>query len=219
MNYYSMLGVSEKADTRQIKTAFRKLSRECHPDLNPDDPDAESRFKQINEAYSTLSDPTKRQQYNMQLYPPPASSHRREPFGLNIEDMFNQFFNARRQPVPPPPHPPTTSREKTINFQLPLSKLLDAKSVTTHVRFNEEEVCDSCKGVGGEQILQCQECRGHGHIQDVKQGQNIVITNSRPCMPCRGRGRSILSPCAECAGVGTVVNIKRYEITLNCKQV
>ena len=217
MDYYKTLGVARDASADDVKKAFRKLSRKYHPDLNPDDPEAEDKFKSINEAHGVLSNPEKRSRYDMQTTSPWGS---RAPAGFNIESLFEQFFNRRPKPQDPPPSPPPqTPREKSINFQIPLSKLEGNKSFDTHVRFNEEIVCGSCSGIGGESSRPCDPCGGAGMIREVKQGQNIFITNTLRCPLCNGAGRHIEEPCNECKTVGTVMVAKRYKITLKCQKV
>jgi len=220
MDYYRVLGVEEGVDERSLKRAFRKLSRQHHPDLNPDDDGAEEKIKEINEAYAVLSDPSRRQEYD---YHRGRQHHRpvQYPGNLNIDDLFNQFFGGRvhRRPGnharPRPPQPP---REKTVNFQVPLSKLTQGAPVITHVRINEENVCSSCRGVGGEEIIRCEGCSGAGHIQQIKKGQNITLTNTMTCSDCSGSGRTLKSPCNECSGVGTVTIPRRFKIALHCEE-
>ena len=221
MDHYKTLGVSRDASAEDVKKAFRKLSRKYHPDLNPDNPEAENQFKIINEAHAVLSNPEQRSRYDMRAEIPFGrfASH-----GFNIETLFEQFFTrGRHQPQPrppaPPPEAPRPKKEKSINFQIPLSRLETGQPFNTHVRFNEEIICESCSGVGGEVAHPCESCEGHGIIQEVKQGQNMYITNTIRCPLCNGIGRRIESPCNECGTVGTVMVTKRYKITLECEEV
>jgi molecular chaperone DnaJ len=223
MDYYRVLGVEEGVDEHSLKRAFRKLSRQYHPDLNPDDTGAEEKIKEINEAYSVLSDTDQRREYDYHRgrQHHPSFNPLQHPGNLNIDDLFKQFFGGQipRRPGnharPRPPHPP---REKTVNFQIPLSKLTQGGPVITHVRINEENVCSSCRGVGGEEIVQCAGCNGAGHFQQTKKGQNITITNTQACPQCAGSGRALKSPCNECSGVGTVVTPRRFKIALHCEE-
>lgn len=217
MDYYRVLGVEEEVDERSLKRAFRKLSRQYHPDLNPDDASAEEKIKEINEAYSVLSDPVRRREYDYHR----ERQHQPGRRELHINDLFEQFFGSQMPRHPgnhARPRPPRPPREKTVNFQIPLSKLTQEKPVTTYVRINEENVCSSCRGVGGEEIVRCAGCNGVGHFQQTKKGQNITITNTQTCPQCTGSGRALKSPCNECSGVGTVVTPRRFKIALHCEE-
>ena len=218
MDYYDLLGVGKKASPEDLKKAFRKLSRQYHPDLNPDDSGAlEEKFKELNEAYSTLSDPAKRQQYDLGSSTP-FGGQGGHPFGPGFHAGFGNLFEemfGRAQQAPPPTQKP---REKNVNFQIPLSKLTMGAPVVTHVRIQDEVVCGSCRGVGGENVHVCTTCNGVGQVQQTRRGHNIIMTNAHPCGACTGRGRHIESPCSECNTVGTVIEVKRYKVTLNCEE-
>ena len=221
MDYYDLLGVDKAASKEELKKAFRKLSREHHPDLNPEDTAAsEEKFKEINEAYSVLSDSTKRQEYDLRHHGQSSSGMPFGPgahpdFGSLFEEMFGRAHMRQRQQPPTAAEP----KDKHINFQLPLSKLNTGKPIVTHVRIQDEIVCGSCRGVGGENVQICETCNGVGQVQQMRRGHNIVMTNTHPCSPCSATGRFIESPCSECNTVGTVLDVKRYRITLNCEEV
>ena len=86
------------------------------------------------------------------------------------------------------------------------------------MRIQDEVVCGSCRGVGGENVHVCTTCNGVGQVQQTRRGHNIIMTNAHPCGACAGRGRHIESPCSECNTVGTVIEVKRYKVTLNCEE-
>jgi len=221
MDYYDLLGVDKSASKEELKKAFRKLSRKHHPDLNPDDTSAsEEKFKEINEAYSVLSDPSKRQEYDLRQnghFGPGA------PFGPGFHpgfsSLFDEMFGRAHMRQRPQPRPAAQPKDKHVNFQLPLSKLTTGQPVVTHVRIQDEIVCTSCRGVGGENVRVCETCNGVGQVQQMRRGHNIVMTNTHPCGACSATGRFIESPCSECNAVGTVMDTKRYKITLDCEEV
>ena len=214
MDYYKILGVTETASAPEIKTAYRALSRQYHPDLNGDDVSAEEQFKIINEAHSVLSDPPQRAAYDAQRRGP-------QPLDLGsigFEGLFEQFFGSKRKPRPNPSARHTQS-EKHINFKIPLSHLKKENQLSTIITIREEVVCKECRGVGGEEVTTCAPCDGHGIMQEIKKGMNIFVTSSRPCGTCFGSGRHITSPCTSCHGKGTGLEDTQYKLKIECEEV
>ncbi len=218
MSLYDTLGINTAASPAEIKKAYRKLALEYHPDKNPDDPTAEDRFKKISEAYSTLSDPAKRQEYDVRRSPSHGFPPGFDPFTQpDFRSMFDQFFGA--QSPPPPPRPPDRGGEKLINFRIPIDKLLSKKPVEAHFSIRAEEVCTDCGGVGGEGMEVCGHCEGNGMINQVHRRENIYATSSTPCGACSRHGRIYEHICKRCDGVGLINVDKRYKVTLRCKEV
>jgi molecular chaperone DnaJ len=215
MDYYQTLGIRDDASFQEIKKAYRKLSRQYHPDFNPNDATAEEKFKVVNEAHTVLSDPQQRVNYD--------ASRRPTPFpGIRLDSLFEQFFGTRPAGRHRPPSPSTRRDRpagKHINFKIPLTQLKNNGSLQTIIEVKEEEVCKQCGGVGGEEVLICTPCEGSGTIQDIKRGVNISVTSVQPCSGCLGSGRDIKNRCSACHGGGTVSLNKRYKLTIGCEQL
>ncbi len=202
-DYYEILGVSRDASQDDIKKAFRKLARDTHPDANPDDPNAEARFREIAEAYEILSDEQRRAAYD-----------RGEQFGAGdlfsnfggLDDILNQFFGGgfggfggvrRRGP----------QRGSDIGATVDLDLAEAATGVSRKIEVSAPERCPSCSGSGaepGHDPRRCPTCNGAGQVQVARQtmlGQMMTVSD---CGTCRGRGEIIDSPCRECSGAGRI---------------
>ena len=222
--HYKELGVNPDAEKSEIKKAYRKLALEYHPDKNPDNPDAEDKFKKISEAYSVLSDEQKRAEYDMVR----AGGHRQpiDPFGGGpggFASVFEQMFGSAHFPgwadgPPPPKQERRGPSDLTINFQIPFSKLKAGKRIKQIFRLNEEVVCTDCGGVGGEYANECNECRGTGYITEMKHAGNIMVRSTHPCMKCGGLGKIFENACQKCNTLGVTSEQVVYEVTINCKK-
>lgn len=214
-NYYEVLGVDKNADDAAIKAAYRKLVKQYHPDLHPDDPSCAEKFKEINEANETLSDPQKRKQYDFELEHPGMGSQGGNPFsggfgggfsgfGGGFSDIFETFFGGgmgggmgggRRAP----------EQGEDITRQINLSFLDAVKGCTKDITYMRNETCPSCKGTGakgGTAFQTCNKCRGSGQVrfaQDTIFGRQIRVGT---CPDCKGAGKTILDKCPDCKGRG-----------------
>jgi molecular chaperone DnaJ len=199
---YDVLGVSRESTQDQIKSAFRKLAREFHPDLNQD-PEAERRFKEINLAYETLSDPEKRRRYDMfggEGFTPDMFN-----FG-DLSGIFEAFFGGGS----PFGRPATRRRSRSArgNDQRLILELTFEESVfgaQREIAVDRMERCEQCGGSGAEpgtQPTRCSTCGGSGQVSDVRQSVFGTVMTSRACGTCQGTGEEIASPCPECRGGG-----------------
>ncbi|MGQ9907499.1 MAG: molecular chaperone DnaJ [Candidatus Flexifilum sp.] len=217
-DYYEVLGVSRTADKAEIKSAFRRLAREYHPDVSKH-ADAEARFKEINEAYEVLSDDDKRARYDRfghaGVSGAGAGGFSGAGFG-GFEEIFEEFFSsfgmrggmgttARRRG----PRPGSDRRiDTTITFEEAVF------GVEKEVEFERLEMCDTCGGSGaapGSSPVRCAQCNGTGEVRQVSQtflGPMVQVTT---CPRCGGRGETIATPCPTCRGGGRV----RKRVTLN----
>ncbi len=209
-NYYDILGVSKDASQDEIKKAYRKLARENHPDLHPNDAKAAERFKEINEANETLSDESKRKQYDFQQANPGmggfggAGAGGFSGFG-GFEDIFGDIFGgfggasrARAQ---------TKTPGEDITIELSLSFLDAAKGCRREVSYNRNQPCSSCRGTGakgGTAYKTCEKCGGTGQVQYSSSNGFFRSVNVRQCDECRGTGKKIIEPCKDCNGKGYV---------------
>lgn len=221
-NYYEILGVDRKATDAEIKAAYRKLVKMYHPDLHPNDANAAAKFKEVNEANETLSDPQKRQQYDYELDHPGmrggaggfggAGFSGFSGFG-GFGDIFSEFFSgfggggsARA----------AEAQGEDVQREVVLSFLDAAKGCTKEIRYMRNEPCASCKGTGaknGTAYKTCDKCGGSGQVryrQDTILGTTI---RTAVCPECGGTGKKITDACPDCKGKG--YTRKETVVTLN----
>ncbi len=214
-DYYDVLGVRRDADKAEIKKAFRKVARECHPDVNPEDPACEAQFKEAAEAYEVLSDPDTRAAYDH--YGFDGLRGRQMPdfeqFGFN--DLFNIFFGgggfdsvlrdaggdawaASGGGAPP--------RGDDIDVAVTLSLSEAVFGVTKHVEVTSDVTCETCGGSGarpGTGRETCPQCRGSGRMREVSSlGGFGQFIRTSTCNLCRGQGTIVNDPCETCRGTG-----------------
>ena len=203
-DYYALLGVSRDAGADEIKKAYRKLARELHPDVNPD-PEAQEKFKIVTAAYEVLSDPEKRQMYDMGGDPLSASGGGFGNFsqGFDFGDIMDAFFGGGQQRGPR-----TRSRrgqDALIRIQIDLAGAVFGEE--REITIDTATTCGSCQGAGtaaNSQPETCVMCKGRGEIQQVQRSFLGQVMTSRPCPTCQGFGTTIPHPCHECAGDGRV---------------
>ena len=206
-DYYALLGVSRDASPEEIKKAYRRLARELHPDVNPD-PEHQERFKMVTAAYEVLSDPEKRQMYDLGGDPLSQSGG----FGgfgatgFDFGDIMDAFFGgaggARQR------GPRTRARRGQdalvrIQIDLPTAVFGGERDITVDTATS----CTSCAGSGladGSEPETCVMCKGRGEIQSVQRSFLGQVMTSRPCPQCQGFGTTIPHPCPECSGEGRV---------------
>jgi molecular chaperone DnaJ len=204
---YSVLGVSRKASADEIKKAYRKLARQYHPDRNPGDEQAEERFKEVQEAYDTLSDPEKRQQYDAGGM---FSGFGPRGFGgggftSDLGDIFSTVFGRRAGSREAP------ARGRDLETEVRLSFEQAMKGAEVRVTVPKQAACATCGGSGakpGTSPTVCPRCGGRG-IDSESQG---FFSISQPCPRCGGRGEVVESPCETCGGSGLTMQRKRYRV-------
>jgi molecular chaperone DnaJ len=198
---YDVLGVSRDASQEEIKRAYRRLAREHHPDVNRD-PDAEHRFKEIGVAYETLSDPSKRRQYDMfggQGLTPDMFS-----FG-DIGDIFEAFFGPSPFGTRRTRRATRTTPGRDLHVVLELTFEEAVFGTQKEIRVETLETCERCQGNGSEPGTapsRCTTCGGSGQVSDVRQSVFGTVMTSRTCVTCRGTGEEIAAPCRDCRGEG-----------------
>lgn len=200
-DYYALLGVSRDASAEEIKRAYRQLARELHPDVNPD-PASIDRFKEVTAAYEVLSDPEKRQMYDLGGDPLRAGSGG---FGASFDfgDLMDAFFGGGQRRGPRPRM--RRGQDALIRLQVDLPDVLTG--VTREVQVDTAVRCEACQGAGtapDSQVATCPMCKGHGEIQSVQRSFLGQVMTARPCPQCQGFGTTIPHPCVECSGDGRV---------------
>jgi molecular chaperone DnaJ len=216
-DFYEQLGVDRKASQDEIKKAYRELARKWHPDRNPDDPKAEERFKEVQQAYDTLSDPEKRKQYDSGgvfggFGPGGAGGAGGFPgggFASDIGDIFSQFFGRERGGAAGPR--PQRGRDLEAEVQLGFDQAMHGTQITVSVPTTGP--CQTCNGSGakpGTSPRVCPRCGGRG-IDSQSQGPFSI---SQPCPECGGKGSVIDDPCPTCDGTGITEETKRYKVNI-----
>ncbi len=204
-DYYEILGVGRDADDAQIKSSYRKLALQYHPDRNPDNKEAEEKFKEAAEAYSVLSDGQKRAAYDRfghQGVQMGGGAGGFDPNSFDLGDILSQFgfgdifgggSSGRRQD--------RVVRGEDVRYDLQISFEDAAFGMTAEIQVPGREKCAHCEGKGaepGSSVSQCAQCRGRGEVL-YQQG---FLSVRRTCPQCGGSGQVIKNPCRECRGEG-----------------
>jgi molecular chaperone DnaJ len=221
-DYYGILGVSKSATPDDIKKAFRQLAKKYHPDQNKDNPSAEDKFKEINEAYEVLKDPQKKAMYDQHGHsafgqggggPSGGFGGNPEDFG-DFADSFNSFFEemmgGRRSSRQPNFN--EINRGSDLRYDISIT-LEDAYKGAKHqIKFKTQVTCDSCAGKGSKsgKATKCSTCGGKGKVR-MQQGFFIM---EQTCHVCEGSGEMIADPCHKCHGKGTVLQQRTLNINI-----
>jgi molecular chaperone DnaJ len=209
-DFYEVLGVGKSASAAEIKKAYRELARKWHPDRNPDDPAAEERFKEIQQAYDTLSDSEKRKQYDAGGRFSggfPGGGFPRGGVASDLGDIFSSLFGRGREQGPRTAHGRDLETEVRLSFDQAMHGAQIAVSVPT------TGACPTCAGTGakpGTTPRVCPRCEGRG-IDAQSQG---FFSISQPCPQCGGQGSVIDDPCTTCGGSGVTEETKRYRVNV-----
>ena len=215
-DFYETLGVGKSADEKELKSAFRRLAMECHPDRNPGDAAAERRFKEINEAYEVLRDPQKRAAYDRFGHAAfenggmgggfSSGGFSSGGFADIFEDIFGDMMGGRRR---------SGGRDRgsdlRYNMEITLEEAYAGK--TAQIRVPTSVSCDECSGSGarpGTQPTTCAMCSGSGRVR-ASQG---FFSIERTCPQCQGRGQTITDPCQKCAGQGRVTEERSLSVNI-----
>lgn len=213
-DYYEVLGVSRECNDQELKTAYRKLAMQHHPDRNPDDPSAEEKFKEASEAYQVLSDPDKRAAYDRYGHAGVSAAGNGNPFvnAQDLGDIFGDFFgemfnmggNGRRAS--------RVQRGRDLRYDLSIEFEEAVFGKETELKVRRLEVCGDCHGAGtasGRGPATCPQCQGRGQVR-YQQG---FFSIARTCNACGGTGSVITEPCSTCRGDGRIerqrtINVK-----------
>jgi molecular chaperone DnaJ len=218
---YEVLGVGREADEREIKSAFRKLARELHPDVNRHDPDAEEKFKEIAEAYEILADAERRAIYDRFGYEGLRTRGYSEPsftgFG-SFADIFDAFFGGdpfqsgfggARGPVA------VQGGDVAVRVEVTLPEA--ARGVSVDVEYEAVEACEHCHGNGAEPgtpIETCGRCEGTGQIQSAVRTAFGQLVRTAVCDTCGGEGKIPTEPCSVCGGRGRQAKRRKLSVDI-----
>ena len=224
-DYYEVLGVDKSASEDEIKRAYKKMARKYHPDLNPDNKEAEEKFKEVNEAYEVLSDSDKKARYDQFGFagvdPNYGAGAGGGAYGAggfdfgDLGDIFGSFFGGgfgsaqRRNPNAP-------QRGESIRLSVTISFEEAAFGCEKEVSVDRYETCAVCHGSGcadGTSPEVCPDCHGSGQVQVRRQTPMGVFATTSPCGRCGGKGRIIKTPCTACRGSG----LERKRRTIQAK--
>ncbi len=201
-DYYQVLGVARDASAEDIKKAYRKQARQLHPDVNPG-PDAEERFKAVGQAYEVLSNPEKRQVYDLGG-DPNGQSGAGFGQGFGFSDIFETFFGAAGTQRGPSPRA-RRGQDALIRIEVEMAEA--AFGSTRELQLDTAVVCPTCSGSccqPGTSPRTCEVCGGRGQVQRVARSFLGQVMTTQPCVACQGFGSVIPQPCLECSGDGRV---------------
>jgi len=209
-NYYDILGVDKNSSQEDIKKAYRKKALEYHPDRGGD----EVKFKEAAEAYETLSDNQKKQEYDM--YGKTGRGAGNSTRGFNMDDIFSQFgdifggnpfgggaFTNQR---------PRRGNDLRVQMQVTLEEVLTG--TTKKVKYKRQHVCNPCNGKGGTDVRTCTTCGGQGVRTMTQQTPFGSISQTVPCNSCGGVGTKVMNRCNSCAGSGTISKDETVDINI-----
>ena len=233
-DYYEVLGVGKNASDNEIKSAYRKLAKKYHPDLNPGDKEAEEKFKEVNEANDVLSDPEKRKRYDQFGFAGVDPNYAAQQGGgaggfgggfggVDLGDLFGDIFgsggfggfggfggSSRANPNAP-------RKGHDIQASVILTFEEAAHGCSKTVTINRQETCRDCGGSGAEHGTSpetCPHCGGRGYVVTQQRTPFGVMQSQQPCSYCGGRGTIIKNPCRTCRGTGKTGARKTLEVRI-----
>ncbi len=222
-DYYEVLGVQKGANAEDIKKAYRKLAMKYHPDRNPDNKEAEEKFKEAAEAYEVLSDDDKRARYDQFGFAgvdPNYGAGQGGGFGGgfggfgdfgDLGDIFGSFFGGGSRSSR---NPNTARRGENVGARLDLSFEEAAFGCEKQVPVTRIENCSSCSGTGSadQKTETCSMCRGSGQVRTQQNFMGMTMQSTTTCPQCSGRGKIVKNPCSTCKGKGKVRRTQKINI-------
>jgi molecular chaperone DnaJ len=208
---YVVLAVGRDASPDEIKKSYRQLARECHPDLHPNDPDAEARFKELSAAYDTLSDPDRKARYDMYGDDGGSAGGFGNAAGFDFGGIFDAFFggNARG------PAGPMRGADAETRMQLTFEEA--AFGVTRSIDVRMPIACPDCEATGcapGTYPERCSVCDGQGEVRQVRRTVLGQMVTASPCHNCGATGQVIPTPCPTCRGDGRINGDRTLEVEI-----
>ncbi len=224
-DYYKILGVEKTATADEIKSAYRRLAKQYHPDLHPGDNAAAEKFKEVNEAYSVVGDPDKRGKYDRGEMDMGAGGAGFNPFGggaggftaTGFDDIFDMFSDAFGFGGKTRRRSSQAAVGSDITYQIELTFMESILGCTKPITFSRLEKCPTCHGTGAKDeahLKTCDKCGGSGqvrHVQNTIFGQQITVG---ACDKCGGTGKIVTETCKACGGKGVITKNKVINVTI-----
>ncbi len=219
-DYYEVLGVTKDSSDEEIKKAYRKLAKKYHPDVNPNNKEAEEKFKEVNEAYGVLSNSEARAKYDQYGHAAFDASSGAGGFGgfdfggfgFDMGDIFSNFFGGGSRGQ--------SQREQSgesIGLRLKLTFEEAALGCKKKIEFTRKEKCPVCNGTGAESASDIETCKTCGGVGRVRTVQNTIfgqMQSQATCSTCRGKGKIIKKSCKNCSGTGLKTVSKALDVTI-----
>lgn len=221
-DYYEVLGVEKNANESAIKSAYRKLAKKYHPDMNPGDQEAEKKFKEASEAYAVLSDADKRRKYDQFGHEAfeqggGGGGFGGFDFGGDMGDIFGDIFGdlfgggrSRRNSNGP-------MRGDDVRASVRITFEEAVKGCEKELELMLKDTCKTCNGTGakpGTSPQTCTKCGGKGQVVFTQQSLFGMVQNVRSCPECNGKGKIIKEKCPDCYGTGYIANKKKISVTI-----
>ncbi len=225
-DYYEVLGVQKGANDDEIKKAYRNLAKKHHPDLNPDNKEAERKFKEAAEAYEVLSDSAKRSKYDQFGHAgvdPNFGAGGGGAYGAggfdftDLGDIFEGFFGGGFGSSSRRANPNAPRRGNDLHTSYTISFFEACKGVKKSIDVSRLQTCDSCNGGGSEKghdTQTCSDCSGSGQIRVTQRTPLGAIQTSKACPKCNGKGKIITNPCRKCSGSGRTRNSTKIDVSI-----
>ncbi len=230
-NYYEILGVSKTANADELKSAYRKLAKQYHPDMYADKSDAEKKaaeekFKEINHAYDVLSDEQKRAAYDRfgdENGPQPGEgfggfggfSGASGGFGFDVDDLFSTIFSGFGGTGRPSRNGPMRGRDILVSLVITFEEAVFGSQKTVSVK--RVESCAACHGTGakdGNAFKVCPQCKGAGRVNVTQRTPFGQISTQSECPTCKGSGRVIIEKCSACGGQGRIERQRDVKVNI-----
>ena len=221
-DYYEVLGVSKSASDSELKSAYRKLAKKYHPDMNPGDKEAEAKFKEASEAYSVLSDPDKRRQYDQFGHAAFEGGAGGGAGGFDFNgmdmgdifgDIFGDFFGGGRSRAQN--NGPMKGQNLHHTIRITFEEACFGTEKELDLPLQDE--CESCHGTGakaGTTPETCSKCGGKGQVVYTQQSLFGMVRNVQTCPDCRGTGKIIRDKCPDCHGSGYITRKRKISVTV-----
>ena len=221
-DYYEVLGVSKSASDSELKSAYRKLAKKYHPDMNPGDKEAEAKFKEASEAYSVLSDPDKRRQYDQFGHAAFDGGAGGGAGGFDFNgmdmgdifgDIFGDFFGGGRSRAQN--NGPMKGQNLHHTIRITFEEACFGTEKELDLPLQDE--CESCHGTGakaGTTPETCSKCGGKGQVVYTQQSLFGMVRNVQTCPDCRGTGKIIRDKCPDCHGSGYITRKRKISVTV-----
>ncbi len=224
-DYYEVLGVSKGASEDELKKAYRTLAKKYHPDMNPDNKEAEEKFKEVSEAYGVLSDSEKRARYDQYGFAGvdpnfgAGAGGAGGGFGFDFGDIFSSFFGGGGGGFGGGRASRESMRQKGEDVRVRVTLTFEeaAFGVKKSISYHRIEKCPDCSGSGaakGSDVETCSACHGSGEVMTQQRTPFGVFQSAQVCDKCRGKGKIIKNPCGNCRGTGYIRITKKLDVSI-----